>query len=361
MTKFDPNAAASRDSGVFGLPFSEKESALVYFPIPWEATTSYGGGTSNGPAAILEASKQVDLYDLEVLRPYEPGLHMLKENKQIRAWNKEAKKAAQSIIAFGGDLDAAPKAKRPALKKALARVNALSAKVNDAVHRETLRLLNAGKIPGLVGGDHAVPLGAFRAVGEKFGDFGILHFDAHSDTRIAYEGFQYSHASIMHNALEEVPQIKKLVQVGIRDFCEQEVDYCRAQGDRVSIFFDQKLAQRKYAGETWQKIADEIIEKLPKKVWISFDIDGLDPRFCPHTGTPVPGGLEFNEAVYIVRRLAESGRTIIGFDLNEVAPSSDKDDEWDANVGARLLYKLTAWTLVSQGKCKKNQTEQLSP
>jgi len=107
-TTFDPNAASTTDSGIFGLPHAEAEAALVYLPVPWEATTSYGGGTSRGPAAILEASRQVDLYDLEVLRPYEPGLYMLPESSQVREWNDEAKAAAQRVIEVGGISAATP-------------------------------------------------------------------------------------------------------------------------------------------------------------------------------------------------------------------------------------------------------------
>jgi agmatinase len=189
-------------------------------------------------------------------------------------------------------------------------------------------------------------------VAERYPSYGILHFDAHSDTRIAYEGFEWSHASIMHNALERIPQITNLVQVGIRDVCEQEVDYCASQGKRVDVYFDRDLQRRKFEGKSWSATADEIVAKLPKEVWISFDIDGLDPRFCPKTGTPVPGGLEFAEAVHLIGAVARSGRKIIGFDLNEVAPCQSGEDEWDANVGARLLYKLAAFTLASQGKAK---------
>jgi agmatinase len=97
------------------------------------------------------------------------------------------------------------------------------------------------------------------------------------------------------------------------------------------------------------------VTALPERVWISFDIDGLDPKYCPHTGTPVPGGLEFQQANFLLSVLVGSGKKIIGFDLNEVAPSlDDPNNEWDANVGARLLYKLSAWTLLSQGKLKRH-------
>ena len=347
MPHFDPNAAATADSGVFGLPFSESESALVYLPVPWEATTSYGGGTSDGPMAVLEASKQVDLFDLDVTKPYEAGLHMLEESSDIRAMNAGAKALAQRIIEVGGLIEG-----RADLKAVLGEVNRMSGHVNDYVYTETKRLMANGKIVGVVGGDHAVPYGAFRAVAETHSSFGILHFDAHSDTRIAYEGFEWSHASIMHNALDRIPQLTKLVQVGIRDVCEQEIEYCASQGKRVDIYFDRDLQRRKFEGQSWSKVAEEIVSRLPQEVWVSFDIDGLDPRYCPNTGTPVPGGLEFAEALHILNVLARSGRKIIGFDLNEVAPCSSGEDEWDANVGARLLYKLTGFTLASQGKAK---------
>lgn len=346
---FDPNAAASKDSGIFGLPMGQDQASLIYLPIPWEATTSYGGGTSQGPAAIFEASRQVDLFDLEVSKPYEAGLYMLPLNTQVKDWNTEAKKLAQQIIEVGGETGDDPK-----LKKALQKVNQLGDQLNQWVFEQTLKIYGQDKIPALVGGDHSVPFGAFQATAQKHGDFGILHFDAHSDTRRAYEGFTWSHASIMFNALDQISQIKKLVQVGIRDFCEEEIEFCQSQGPRCKIHFDSDLARKKFEGRTWSETVKLIIDELPQKVWVSFDIDGLDPRFCPNTGTPVPGGLDFNEACYILRTLAKSGRKIIGFDLNEVAPDPNEQSEWDANVGSRLLYKMTAWTLFSQGKAQLN-------
>ncbi len=339
---FNPNSAASEGSGIFGLPFSAKESALHLLQVPWEATTSYGSGAAKGPAAILEASYQVDLCDHEVLRPYEPGIFLLPENKKIVAWNKQGKLAAQKIIAVGGNIG-----KNKALQKNLALVNQLSAKVNEAVFEESKKILDEGKILGLIGGDHSTPYGAICAISEQSPNLGILHFDAHSDTRNAYEGFKHSHASIMRNVLDTIPNVKKLVQVGIRDYCEEELDYTRAQKSRMEVFFDLDLAKRKFKGESFSEIAKDIVRALPQEVWISFDIDGLMPHFCPHTGTPVPGGLDYPEAVYLIGEVVRSGRNLVGFDLNEVAPGP-KGDEWDANVGARLLYKLAAWTFASK-------------
>ena len=343
---FDPNAPALADSGIFGLPFTEADAKLVYLPVPWEATTSYGGGTSEGPKAIVNASHQVDLFDLEVDKPYAAGLFMLPESEEVREWNARAKEQATYVIEHLGenssDIDLARTA-----------VNEASERVNDFVRSETARLLKAGKIVAIVGGDHSVPLGALQAVGTAVGEFGILHIDAHSDTRSAYEGFTYSHASIMHNVCERVPEMKKLVQVGIRDFCEEEFEYTRAAGDRVATFFDARIQQAKLKGKPFQELAGAIVNALPKRVWVSFDIDGLDPRYCPHTGTPVPGGLELAEVLCLFREIVVSGREIVGFDLNEVAPNlNDPADEWDANVGARILYKLTAYTLASRKICR---------
>jgi agmatinase len=340
---FDPNAPASADSGVFGLPHTEAEASVVLVPVPWEATTSYGGGASAGPRAIRRASAQVDLFDLDVEKPYEAGIHMLAESEEILAANASGKELAAKIIEAGGA------GEDPALLASLARVNELSAKVNAWVHAETARLLDAGKIVGIVGGDHSVPYGALTALATKHPSFGVLHFDAHSDTRRAYEGFAHSHASIMFNVLAGVPQVSKLVQVGIRDVCEEEIDYCKGQGARVRMFSDRELVKRRHAGEPFAKTVKEIVAELPAEVWVSFDIDGLDPRFCPHTGTPVPGGLDTSDVVAILRELAASGKRIVGFDLNEVAPNPrDESDEWDGNVGARMLYKLVGFTLASQ-------------
>ena len=341
---FDPNAAASADSGIFGLPFGLADSAVAFLPVPWEATTSYGGGTADGPAAILEASRQIDLFDVDVLRPYEVGLHLLPESRDVRKRGRAARKLAQGIIDRGGEIG-----QSRSLREALTKVNAASEWLNAYVETETDRLLSAGKIVGLLGGDHSTPFGALRAVAKHHPHFGILQIDAHADLRRAYEGFTFSHASIMFNVLERIPAVERLVQVGIRDFCEAEWTYAKAQGQRARIFLDADLQHRRHLGRPWAKSAQEIVAALPQEVWISFDIDGLDPRFCPHTGTPVPGGLDFAEANHLIATVARSGRKIIGFDLNEVSPDPTGRDEWDANVGARLLYKLAAWTLVSQG------------
>ena len=342
MTHFDPDAAAAPGSGVFGLPFSAEEAKVILLPVPFEATTSYGGGAAEGCAAIREASAQVDLFDAEIGRPYEPGIAMLDEDDAIRAWNDEAKADAAPVIEAGGAGD------DPLLLGMLARVNDRCERVNDWVYERTRALLAAGKIPCVVGGDHAVPFGAIRAYAEKFPGMGILHLDAHADLRDAYEGFAWSHASIFHNVMERIPGVAKLVQVGIRDLGRAEYDYAKNSGGRVVTHFDQVLCDERFAGATWGAQVERIVAGLPQQVYLSFDIDGLDPTLCPHTGTPVPGGLSFQQACALVAGVARSGRTIVGLDLCEVAPGAE-GDQWDGNVGARLLYKMIGWMLRSQG------------
>lgn len=340
MPAFDPNAASAPDSGVFGLPFSVEESRVVLIPVPFEATTSYGGGTSKGPSAILAASRQVDLYDNETGKPYEAGIAMLDESQQIRRWNAEGKRAAAPVIRAGGIHN-----KRLAL--AAKKVNAISEKVNQWTGTEAARWIALGRIVGVVGGDHSTPYGSIAAHAESFSDFGVLHFDAHADLREAFEGFTWSHASIFYNVARNLPRVSKIVQVGIRDLSEQEMHMIRDSRGRIVTFFAADLFTRRFEGEPWARLADEIASQLPRNVYVSFDIDGLDPVLCPHTGTPVPGGLQFYEAAAILAAVVRSGRKIVGFDLNEVAPGP-RGNEWDANVGARLLYKLIGYALLSQ-------------
>ena len=322
---------------------SEPEHAqVILIAVPWEATTSYRTGTAQGPEAILAASKQVDLFDLETGRPYEAGIALLPVPAEIVRWAKDARAIAQPIIKKGGIVDG-----EEADLAAVAKVNAFSTLLNEWVYETARAQLQRRRLVGLVGGDHSTPFGLIRAVAEQHPGMGVLHLDAHADLRNAYEGFSDSHASIMYNVAERLPAVEHIVQVGIRDFGEAEHDYATASQGRIVQFHDATLAVRRARGETWGALCDEIAATLPKDVYLSFDIDGLDPTHCPNTGTPVPGGLSFQEACILVRTVAESGRRIVGLDVNEVAPGPD-GDEWDANVGARLLYKMIGWALRSR-------------
>lgn len=341
MTDFDPDAAADPDGGIFGLPHSPDEALAVVVPVPFEATVSSGSGTVDGPAAVLEASRQVDLFDVRTGRPYEHGIAMLDLPDDVRGWSDEARRLAEPIVELGGTHG------RCDLEAQLGHVNQLCERMNEWVHDHCARLLGEGRLPFVLGGDHSVPFGALRAYSERHPGMGVLHVDAHYDLREAYEGFTWSHASIMWNALERLPGIERIVHVGIRDLGERE-HRTSTESARSVGYLDADVATRRFEGETWDSICREIVDALPEQVYVSFDVDGLEPAYCPGTGTPVPGGLTFNQALHLIGAVARSGRRLIGADLCEVAPAPG-DGGLNANVGARLLYSLIGHTLAGRG------------
>jgi agmatinase len=150
----------------------------------------------------------------------------------------------------------------------------------------------------------------------------------------------------MYNAIQ-IPQVSILVQAGIRDYCQEEVEVMQAPGSKVQTWFDRDIRGAQYRGKSFSSIAEEIVEALPQKVYLSFDIDALDPKLCPHTGTPVAGGFEASEVLFLLEHLVKTGRTLIGFDINETG-----SHVWDANVSARLLYRILNLMALSNGKVK---------
>jgi len=346
ISNFDPNSAGLKANNIFGLPFNQHEAELILLPVPWEVTVSYRGGTSRGPEKIFDASMQIDLFDPDVKDGWKKGFHMLPIDKNILKKSDYLRQCAELIIASlteGDDI-----ADNEQLSQKLKEINEGAEHMINWVHEMTLNLLKSGKKVGLIGGDHSTPLGFIKALSEIHPDFAILQIDAHADLRIAYEGFTYSHASIMYNTLQEVPQVKKLVQVGIRDYCDEELDIINGSEGRIVTFFDKNIKERQYEGETWKKVCEDIIATLPQKVYISFDIDGLDPKLSPNTGTPVPGGFEMEQIFYLFKMLHASGKEIIGFDVNEVSCGNYKSDGIDAIVGARVLFKLCNWMVAGK-------------
>ena len=316
LSQFDPNSVGNPNNNIFSLPFSQEDAKLVILPVPWEVTVSYIAGTARAPEHIFNASLQVDLLDLDYKDAWKQGFYMLPCDKKVLMKSDYLRKEAELYINYiaQGEIVADNKF----MCKTLKEINEGSNFLNGWVYEQTKSLLNDGKMVGLLGGDHSTPLGFYKAIADTYGDFGILHIDAHCDLRKSYEGFKYSHASVMYNALEEIPQLKKLVQVGVRDFCDEEFDYMIASEKRIITYFDKVIKERQYEGQIWKTIADEIVEHLPQTVFISLDIDGLDPKLCPHTGTPVPGGFETEQVFYLFKRILQSGRKLVGFDLVEV-------------------------------------------
>ena len=336
MTTFDPDDA-STDEGLYGLS-PVPDPAVVVIPVPWEATVSYGRGTSSAPRAIELASHQVDLFDLEYGAVWKSGIGWADIGSDIERLNRRACETAAPVVEAGGS------AASPALMEAARRVDALSRQRDEVVRAAAAAALDAGQIPVVLGGDHSSPLGLLEAVAARHPGVGVLHIDAHADLREAYMGFRSSHASIMTRVLE-LEGVERLVGVGYRDLGHAEWQRICAEPDRICAFPDPTIAERLSAGDSWLDVVHEIIAKLPNIVHISFDIDGLDPSLCPNTGTPVPGGLGFREAQVLLHEVSKH-RQVVSFDLCEVSPGHSS--EWDANVGARVLYKLAGCALSSR-------------
>ncbi len=338
---FDPSGVGLRNGHFIGLPFDEETARIVLLPVPWDVTVSYREGTATAARNILHASAQLDLYDPDVKDAWKAGIYLRPLDEDWLARSQSLRKKARNYISA---LENGKSTDSKTMKSTLVAIHSAGVALREWVHRQTSALLDQGKMVGLVGGEHSVPLGFIEALADRYPDFGILHIDAHLDMRHAYEGFTYSHASIFHNVLK-INQVSRLVSVGIRDYCEEEIEAVEQQGKRCKVFFDQRIRDAQFEGASWTEICRKMIKSLPSDVYISFDIDGLDPTLCPNTGTPVPGGLSFPEAVFLLRTLVESGRRIIGFDLCEVG---GEGMEWDGNVGARILYKLCNLTWKSR-------------
>lgn len=341
QTTFDPDGVGVGNGAYFGLPFEPEAARLVLISAPWDVTVSYGAGTAYGPDAVIEASTQLDFHDPLAPGAWRRGIATADVDYSLLEQSQRLRSDAERVIDHlegGGSPD------DDYVVRKLRRVNEGCAAMNANIESQAARWLDAGKIVGLVGGDHSTPYGLVRALGARHTSFGILHLDAHCDLRDAYEGFAFSHASIMYNILRDVPQVVRIAQVGVRDFSEGEAALAAAQ-ERIATFDDLSLAEAAFRGETWDTQCRRIVESLPGEVYVSFDIDALTFENCPHTGTPVSGGLTFNQAVWLLATLVRSGRRIIGFDMVEVAPAGD--ERIDAITGARVLWKLCGQTLLS--------------
>ncbi len=337
---FDPNGVGIANGNIFGFPYSEEEAEIVIIPVPWDATASYGKGASDGPKVILEASTQLDFYHPQLEHAYMTKVYMSPISEDWKAINDDLCKKGKSYISFlegGGNLS-----EHQVHKDTVDIINATSNELKNSLKEKVRAVREKGKIACVLGGEHSTPLGLIESLDEEGQQFGILQIDAHADLRIAYEGFEQSHASIMYNALKNCTNLIKLVQVGIRDIAQSEVDMIKDSNGRISTFFDWDIKNAQFAGRNWADQVEEILAQLPHNVYISFDIDGLRPELCPNTGTPVVGGFTLEEINYLLFKLAVSGRKIIGFDLNEVSPGEEGD--WDANVGARALWNLVCAT-----------------
>lgn len=337
LSQFDPNAVGNPNHNIFGLPFTEDEARLVILPVPWEVTVSYGAGTSRAAEHVFKVSKQVDIFDVDGNFGWKQGFYMRDIDRKMLMKSDYLRKEAELYIDYISKGESVEKNKF--MCKSLKEINEGSCMMNQWVYDHAKSILDKNKLAALLGGDHSTVLGFMKALAEKYGSFGVLQIDSHCDLRKGYENFTYSHASVMYNALNEIPSLEKLVQMGIRDFCEEEWDLINQSNGRIVTYFDKAIKQRQYEGDSWKNISDEIVSQLPAQVYLSFDIDGLDRKLCPNTGTAVQGGFDTEQIFYLIKKITESGRKIIGFDLVEIGVGQTQSD-WDSNVGARTLWRL---------------------
>ena len=336
---FDPSRAPGSNT-LWDLPFDTENARLIVVPVPWEVTVTFRAGTARGPEGVLEASSHVDLYDAAYPEAWKKGIAMLQIPEDLKERGQYLRRLAESVVEDAGS--GHPSSRTRALRD---QVNQGCREMVRWVRARSTDVLEKGQLPAVLGGDHSSPLGLIQAVAEQEQDFGILQIDAHADLRESYQSFDFSHASIMFNALS-CPRVRKLVQVGVRDYCLEEVETVAREAGRVVLVEGRDLWRRSLEGATWAELCSEILADLPGRVYISFDIDGLEPSLCPATGTPAPGGLMFEQALYLIDEIVASGRRIVAFDLCEVVPGIDLSD---AYIGARLLYRLCCAALGSQG------------
>lgn len=350
LDTFDPNGVGQDNGAYFGLPFTPDEARLVLISAPWDVTVSYGTGAAEAPDALIEASMQLDLYDPLSPDAWRRGIATADIDYTLLESSQRLRSDAERVIRH---LEEGGSAADDVIARKIRRVNEGCAQMNENIRAQARAWLAAGKIVGLVGGDHSTPYGLIRALGERGERFGILHIDAHCDLRRAYEGFEFSHASIMYNVLRDVPNVERIVEVGVRDYCDAEAALARSS-ERIRMFDDTQLFTAAFEGETWGETCRRIVAELPGQVYVSFDIDGLSVEYCPHTGTPVAGGLTFNQALYLLREVVRSGRRIIGFDVVEVVAGAES--RIDASTGARVLYKLCGLALASDAEADQQDS-----
>jgi len=260
---------------------------VVILPIPYDATTSYKSGTRDGPKAIIDASRHLEHYDIET------------------------KKVFSNIGFF-------------TLDELECSVNSVQETL-ERIQNTIEGILAAKKFPVIIGGEHSITLGIVKAISKTYKNFSILQFDAHGDLRDEYEGSKFSHACVMRRCSE----ITNVTQVGIRSICQEEANFLE-NTNKVKTFF----------GNEFNVI--EVINSLNENVYITIDIDSLDPSIMPSTGTPEPEGLSFKQILDLIKEVGKK-KNIIGIDLVELAPIPG--NVAPDFLAAKLLYKTIGYSV----------------
>ncbi|HUX56630.1 MAG TPA: agmatinase [Bacteroidales bacterium] len=272
--------------------YDYSESDIIIVPVPYDETSTWMKGADKGPDAILNASVNLEFYDIET----GSEAHLKGINTSDPVFEKETPE-----------------------------------KLVNAVYDKTLSLLTEKKFPVFIGGNHTVTIGSIKAFSEYYDNFSVLQLDAHADLRHEYEGSKFNHACVMARAREWAP----IVQVGIRSISAVEIQYA----DPARIFYSHELYYDK-------SLYSKAIDKLTENVYITIDLDVLDPSIMPSTGTPEPGGPEYFEILHFLRDVIKN-RNVVGFDVVELCPSpTNKSPDF---VAAKMIYQLLSYRFVKQG------------
>lgn len=268
-----------------------EKAKVVIIPVPYDGTSTWGKGADKGPEAFLHASENMETYDIETgTEVYRQGIYL------------------------------APPVTETESPEALVQ----------AVHVRTKEYIKRNKFVTLIGGEHSLSIGSIRAFNECFDNLTVLHIDAHADLRESYNGSRYNHACALH----EASQTTNLIQVGIRSMDVLETTVL----DGEKTFFAHEMARDDY----W---ADKVIDLMGDTVFITFDLDALDPSIMPSTGTPEPGGLFWYETLEFLRQVFEE-RNVVGFDLVELCPNPyDKSPDF---LAAKLFYKMVSYKFMNE-------------
>lgn len=265
-----------------------RTAKVVILPVPFDLTTTYQHGAQKGPAALIEASRNLELYDIETNSSvYQVGIH-----------------TAEGIKAHSSE------------------------EMQQELHRRTAGYLAKGKLVATLGGEHSISYAPIKAHAEKYPGLTVLQIDAHADLQEAYEGNPWSHASVMAR-VREIPQVSSITAVGIRSMSEEEAKVA----DQKRTFYGHALD----AAGAW---IDQVIAQLSDNVYITFDLDGFDSSLMPSTGTPEPGGLGWNQAMALLKRVAEK-KKIVGFDVVELCPNPT--NVAPDYLAAKLVYKILSY------------------
>lgn len=274
-----------------GLQLPREEARAVLIPVAYDLTTTYGAGARNGPRSLLEASTHMELFDEELgFSPIDVGLHTEEIVDQIASGPERM-------------------------------VREVAERIGE--------VLDEGRFPILVGGDHSLTIGSFLALEERRQSITVLHLDAHADLREEYQGTRYSHACVMARGRERFP----CVSVGIRSLSEPE--WVRVQQERLALFPARRIREDR------EEFLAEVGPLLARPIYLTVDLDVLDPSILPSTGTPEPGGLLWEEVLWVIRSLTK-GRVVVGFDLMELSPIPGlRAPDF---LAAKLLNKILGYT-----------------